>query len=146
MKSRKIIINIIPVLILFSCFVLGCNSGGNKKDAELTEQNVKDYFTNYHMKNCNQFYDCKVIFETPVEIGSPERRSIDLALPAPDGGLPIVYPVKVDVSYYKRDIDANGIGLWTLYKGGIHYFFRDANNIWNDAPSGVDMSFKNDDH
>ena len=146
MKNRKAITNLSLFLILCSCFAAGCGSGGNKTAGDLTEQNVKDYFTNYHMKNCDQFYECKVIFETPVEIGFPVRQSITGAMPPPDGGLPIVYPVNVDVSYYKRNIDANGIGMWTRYKGGVHYFCRDANNIWNDAPSGVDMKFENDDH
>lgn len=108
---------------------LGCNdnNGNTNKDyGELTEPIVKAYFTNYHMKDCNQFYDCKVKFETPIEIDAPVRQNIYGALPPPDGGLPIVYPVKVDVSFY---IDAGGIGIWSRYKSGIHYFYRDANSI-----------------
>ena len=149
MRNQSIISNINLLLILCSCFAMGCNnsnSNTSKNEGELTEQIVKDYFTNFHMKDCNQLYDCKVSFETSVEIGSSVRRNISGALPPPDGGWPIVYPVKVDVSFYKRDIDVNAIGMWTRYKGGVHYFYQDANSIWLDAPEGVAMTLENDTH
>lgn len=129
MKNQNITNSINLLLVLCAFLTFGCNNNINKDGDELTQQIVKDYFTNYHMKDCNQFYDCKVKFETPIEIGTSVRRSIYGALPPSDGGLPIVYPVKLDVSFYKRDKDADGIGIWTRYKGGVHYFYRDANSI-----------------
>lgn len=144
-KRKRNIAKSSLIFILYSWFALSCsngNSSGNNPNAELTEQIVKDYFTNSQMKNCNELYECKVVFETPIQIGAALRRNINGALPAPDGIYSVAYPVIVDVSFYRRDKGINAAGLWSIHKGGIHYFYRDANSVWNDAPEGVDLTFQ----
>lgn len=163
MKRQNSLINLCVIGLLWFSLAFACKNGGSdgrtpsysddttptrstrqNTGGELTEQIVRDYFTNYHMKGCNELYDCKVVFETPIQIGSSVRRNIDGGLPPPEGGLALAYPVTVDVSFYSRDIDANGIGQWAYKKGGIHYFYRDVNRVWNDAPSGVTLTFANE--
>ena len=111
---------------------------------ELTEQDVRTYFTKYHMSGCDELYECKVFFRTPIEIGSATRRNIEGGLPPPEGGLALAYPVTVDVSFYKRQKSSQK-GQWAQYHGGVHYFYRDVNLVWNDAPVGANLTFDDEE-
>lgn len=109
---------------------------------DLTEQIVRDYFTKFHTERCESaVLDCKVVFDTPIQIGSSVRRSIEGGLPPPEGGLALAYPVTVDYSVYKANKGDNPNGQWSRYRGGVHYFYRDVNLVWNDAPSGVNLTW-----
>lgn len=163
MKKYNWLISPAIIILLWFSLAFACNNGKDRgrttsydttparqtrqnTNDELTEQIVRDYFTNSYMKDCNELYECKVVFETSIQIGSPVRRNIDGGLPPPEGGLALAYPVKVDISYYSRNKDLEGgIGQWKRQRGGIHYFYRDVNYVWNDAPSGADLTFENEE-
>jgi hypothetical protein len=160
MKKQNWLTNLGLVALLWFSLAFACKNGGSRSQTpnqdnetptisssqntggELTEQIVREYFTKFHTERCESaVLDCKVVFETPIQIGAATRRSIEGGLPPPEGGLALAYPVRVDYSVYKANKGTNPDGLWSRYRGGVHYFYRDVNLVWNDAPSGVNLTW-----
>lgn len=106
------------------------------KGGAITEKEVKDYITKYWTKNCRDFEECKVTFDSPVRIGSSERHSF------PNGiTVATSYPVKVDYSHSIRHTGPGWQAVVTHHIGGVLYFYRNSFGDWQMEAEGQDTKF-----
>ena len=110
----------------------GLNTGGNA----LAQQEVKDFITHYWTRNCRDFEECKVTFDSAVRINPLERHTF------PNGITVDAYPVKVDFSNFVRNKNLEGDkGLWYRHRGGVYYFYRNSFKEWEMSQEGGEATF-----
>ena len=164
MKKQNSVINLCVIGLLWFSLAFACNNGNDRgktasydettptrqtrqnTSSELTEQDVRDYFIRFSTERCESaVLDCKVIFDSPIQIGAATRRSIEGGLPPPEGGRALAYPVTVDYSVYKASKNDHSNPFSIHNRGGSYYFFRDVNLVWNStAGEGVTTTYGNE--
>ena len=163
MKKQNLLMNLGVIGLLWFSLAFACNNGGsssktpsydNEKptrssqntSSELTEQDVRDYFIRFSTERCESaVLDCKVVFDSPIQIGAATRRSIEGGLPPPEGGMALAYPVTVNYSVYKASKNDHSNPFSIHNRGGSYYFFRDVNLVWNStAGEGVTTTYGNE--
>jgi hypothetical protein len=106
------------------------------KGAALTEKEVKEYITHYWTKDCHDFEECIVTFDSPVRIAPAERHSF------PNGiTIATSYPVKVEYTHSVRNKSIGGKPVVAHHTGGVLYFYRDTFGDWQMQAEGQDMKF-----
>ena len=106
------------------------------KGAPITEKEIKDYITHYWTKDCHDFEECKVSFDSPVRIAPAERHTFHNGITVATS-----YPVKVD---FTHSVVHKGNG-WkpsiAHHTGGVLYFYRNSFGDWQMQAEGQEMKF-----
>jgi hypothetical protein len=106
------------------------------KGAAITETEVKDYLTHYWTKDCHDFEECTVKFDTPVRIADKERHSFHNGITVAE-----CYPVKVDFTISTRNKKMNYPANVIHHTGGVLYFFRNSFGEWEMQSENTNIKF-----
>ena len=154
MKKYSLPINLGVLVLLWFCLAFACKNnepsrspnddgttptrrtGQNTGGDAITEQEVKDNITQYWTRNCRNFEECRVTFDSGVRINPLERHSFHNGITVDS------YPVKVEFSSFVRNKTLEGDkGLWYRHRGGIYYFYRNSFKEWEYEEEGSTDTF-----
>jgi hypothetical protein len=133
-------VNYLLILLFLLPLIMSCsaNAGTQGNGKAITEPEVKQYFTTL-WASCASDTQCDIVFDTPVQIGEPVQHTSQTGMAVTS------YPVQVGFtssSYNKVFPVGSRVILYEYHKGGVYYFYRNAQNQWEMVKDGVDETSK----